>query len=335
MRTIKALFVLIIVGLAAAAAYAYSGWYDVSVGTGHNPVTQWYLDTLRDRSIAERASDIQVPALDDPDMIEAGSLHYDDGCSGCHGKPGQESADVFDPRPPELARHAEDPAETYWIIQNGIKMSAMPIKGRGHSDEEIWSIVAFLQKLPDLTPGEYKAMVESAEAKGGHQHSHDGEDESGHDDEADAEAGHDDEAEAEAGHGHETPDDPVATVDAFHHALEEGDGDAALALLHANATILEGGHLQTRDAYASGHLGSDMAFLEQVDTEILSRDVSSDESQATVTTRSRMTGEYEGNPVDIISLETAALVSTDSGWRISSLVWSTPEETEGSGDQED
>ncbi len=325
MRTIKALIVLIIVGFGAAVAYAYSGWYDVSVGTGHNPVTQWYLDTLRDRSIAERAADIQVPALDDPDMIQAGSLHYEEGCAGCHGKPGRESADTFEPRPPELARHAEDPAETYWIIQNGIKMSAMPIKGRGHSEEEVWSMVAFLQELPELTPGEYKAMVEAARAEGGHQHSHDGEEESSQDGEA----------EAEGGHAHETPDDPVATVDAFHHALTEGDRDTALALLHENATILEGGNLQTRVAYASGHLESDMAFLEQVDTEILSREVSSNESQATVTTRTRMTGEYDGNPVDTISLETAALVATDSGWRISSLVWSSPEESENEAEQTD
>lgn len=316
MRTIRTIIVLVIVAIGAAVAYAYSGWYDVSVGTGHNPVTQWYLDTLRDRSVAERAADIQVPALDDPDMIQAGSLHYDDGCAGCHGKPGQESADVFDPRPPELARHAEDPADTYWIIQNGIKMSAMPIKGRGHSEEEVWSMVAFLQKLPELTAGEYKEMVESARAEGGHQHSHDGEEE----------AGHGEEGDEETGHAHETPDDPVATVDAFHHALSEGNRDAALALLHENATILEGGNLQTRDAYASGHLDSDMAFLEQVDAETLSREVSAGDSQATVTTRTRMTGEFEGNPVDTVSLETAALVATDSGWRISSLIWSQPED---------
>lgn len=325
MRTIRTIIVLVIVAIGAAVAYAYSGWYDVSVGTGHNPVTQWYLDTLRDRSVAERAADIQVPALDDPGMVQAGSLHYDDGCAGCHGKPGRESAEVFDPRPPELHRRTGDPAAAYWIIQNGIKMSAMPIKGRGHSDEEIWSIVAFLQKLPELTPGEYKQMVESARAEGGHQHSHDGEEETGSGEEGDE----------EAGHAHETPEDPVATVDAFHHALREGNRDAALALLHEDATILEGGNLQTRDDYASGHLGSDMAFLEQVDTETLSRDVSAGDRQATVSTRTRMTGEYQGNPVDTVTLETAALVATGSGWRISSLVWSSPEAAEESAEQAD
>lgn len=316
MKAIKTIIVLMIVAIGAAVAYAYSGWYDVSVGTGHNAVTQWYLETLRERSIESRAADIQVPDLDDPDMIQAGSLHYDDGCAGCHGKPGKEPSDTFDPRPPALSRHAEDPAEAYWIIQNGIKMSAMPIKGRGHSEEEVWSMVAFLQELPELTIEEYEAMVENARADGAHQHSHEGE------------AEPEEDAGDEEGHAHETPDDPVAAVDAFHHALSEGDREAALALLHDDATILEGGRLETRDAYGSGHLESDMAFLGQVDAEILSRETESDGKQATVTTRTRLTGEYQGEPVDMVSLETAALVATDSGWRISSLVWAQPEDAE-------
>lgn len=323
MRTIRTIIILFIVAIGAVVAYAYSGWYDVSVGTGHNAVTKWYLETLRDRSIAARAADIQVPALDDPEMIQAGSLHYDDGCAGCHGKPDRDPADTFDPRPPALSGHAEDPAAAYWIIQNGIKMSAMPIKGRGHSDEEVWSMVAFLQELPELTADEYEAMVESARAEGGHEHSH----------EEGADSG--EEAEGEEGHAHETPDDPEDAVDAFHHALSEGDREAALGLLHDDATILEGGRLETRDAYGAGHLESDMAFLGSVDTEILSRDSTSDGSQATVTTRTRMSGEYEGETVDTVSLETAALVATDSGWRITSLVWSHAEDGEPEEDSDD
>jgi len=317
MKTIRALIVLIIVAIGAAVAYAYSGWYDVSVGTGHNAVTEWYLETLRERSIEARAAQIQVPGLDDPAMIEAGSLHYDDGCAGCHGKPGSEPADTFDPPPPALARHAEDPAEAYWIIQNGIKMSAMPIKGRGHSEEEIWSIVAFLQELPELTPGEYKAMVEEAKASGAHDHDHD----HGGDPET---AG--DEAESDAsgngGHEHETPDDPLGILDAFHHALSEGNGDGALALLHDNATILEGGHVQTKSEYASGHLASDMAFIGAVNVETVSRDSQISETQATVTSRQKISGTFQDRDVDHEMLETAALAKTTDGWRIISLVWS-------------
>jgi hypothetical protein len=31
-----------------------------------------------------------------------------------------------------------------------------------HDDEMLWDVVAFLQKLPELTPEQYRALVESA-----------------------------------------------------------------------------------------------------------------------------------------------------------------------------
>ncbi|MEE9174617.1 MAG: cytochrome c, partial [Thermodesulfobacteriota bacterium] len=42
--------------------------------------------------------------------------------------------------------------------KNGIKMTGMPAFGLSHSDQEIWSIVAFLKQLPDLTPEDYDAL---------------------------------------------------------------------------------------------------------------------------------------------------------------------------------
>ena len=55
----------------------------------------------------------------------------------------------------------------------------MPAIGLTHADETVWSIVAFVRKLPDLQPVAYTAMVHaSKEAKQapeekvgrGHQH---------------------------------------------------------------------------------------------------------------------------------------------------------------------
>jgi len=40
----------------------------------------------------------------------------------------------------------------------GIKMSGMPAIGQSHSDEDIWSIAAFVRQLPTMTPEQYKAM---------------------------------------------------------------------------------------------------------------------------------------------------------------------------------
>jgi hypothetical protein len=52
-----------------------------------------------------------------------------------------------------------DPKEAFWAIKHGIKMSAMPAWGVSHDDATIWSMVAFLQKLPDMSPAQYKDIV--------------------------------------------------------------------------------------------------------------------------------------------------------------------------------
>ncbi|MDP9086184.1 MAG: cytochrome c, partial [Pseudomonadota bacterium] len=67
------------------------------------------------------------------------------------------------PQAPELAK-AQDltAAQQFWIIKHGVKLSAMPAWGRTHPDPLIWDMVAFVRKLPGMTPAQYKAAVASA-----------------------------------------------------------------------------------------------------------------------------------------------------------------------------
>ncbi|WP_244859103.1 c-type cytochrome [Shewanella dokdonensis] len=48
------------------------------------------------------------------------------------------------------------------MIKHGVKMSAMPAWGFSHDDPTIWSMVAFLMKLPDLSPAQYQELVAKA-----------------------------------------------------------------------------------------------------------------------------------------------------------------------------
>lgn len=41
-------------------------------------------------------------------------------------------------------------------------MSGMPAWGRDHDDATLWSIVAFVNKLPAMTPQQYKEIVSKA-----------------------------------------------------------------------------------------------------------------------------------------------------------------------------
>ena len=162
--------------LVGATAFVYFGVFNVAADDPHTKPVYWLLETLRERSIAIRARDIAVPPLDDPTLISAGGADYNEMCTGCHLQPGVEQSELaaaMYPRPPSLARvKRERPAETFWIIKHGIKMSGMPAWGATHDDPRMWAIVAFLQQLPRLTPAQYQILTtRNADDMNGHAHS--------------------------------------------------------------------------------------------------------------------------------------------------------------------
>ena len=153
--------------IAAAALAIYSGAYNVAADIPHTRPVYWLLEIARERSIEVRAKDIAVPSnLSDAKRIESGAGQYAEMCAGCHLAPGMRRTEIargLYPRAPELRRRAHsDPAEDFWVVKHGIKMTGMPAWGVTHSDELLWDVVAFLQTLPELTAEQYQALVKSA-----------------------------------------------------------------------------------------------------------------------------------------------------------------------------
>jgi Cytochrome C oxidase, cbb3-type, subunit III len=67
------------------------------------------------------------------------------------------------PRAPEPRRGSGlTPAEEFWVVKHGIKMTGMPAWGVTHDDELLWDVVAFLRKIPELAAEQYQALVRSA-----------------------------------------------------------------------------------------------------------------------------------------------------------------------------
>jgi mono/diheme cytochrome c family protein len=160
-RVIGALVVLVV------TVVIYGGHYNIAADVPHTQPVYWLIDTVRERSVAVRARDIVVPKdLDDANRISKGAGEYADMCSGCHLAPGMKRTEISQglyPRPPEL-RHKTDltAAEQFWIVKHGVKMTAMPAWGVTHDDELLWDVVAFVRKLPELTPEQYQTMVKNA-----------------------------------------------------------------------------------------------------------------------------------------------------------------------------
>ena len=176
MRTFRivmaSVFATLLLILVAAAAVVFSGAYDVAADAPHTTVIAKLIVYAREQSIEARASAVKVPPLDNPKMIAEGADHYAAMCTGCHLAPGMRENEMrpgLNPKPPVLASLPPgDPREQFWIIDHGIKMTAMPAWGKSHSEEEIWSMVAFLQKLPKMTPAQYGALTRNADTHHDH-----------------------------------------------------------------------------------------------------------------------------------------------------------------------
>ena len=330
---------------AGAGVFVYSGLYNIGADDPHTRPVFALLQTLRDRSIQMRSRDIAVPDLQDPQLILKGAGQYAAMCTDCHLNPGMTDSEIrpgLYPQPPNLSQVRLDPRVVFWTIKHGIKMSAMPAWGFSHDDATIWSMVAFVQKLPGMTPAEYKAIVAKAPpdedmkmpmgmatgatAAPGHSHSHAV---ASPDDHAHAEAAAPADAHAAASEAPISLDglkpkaapQAEAVAEAFHAALQKGDRAAVLALLAPDVSISEDSQVQSRAAYASGHLGEDIAFLH--DARIMPVSLASLPmgDAAMVGSESDITTTVDGKSSTLRSRELLKLRKVGKQWQIVAIQW--------------
>ncbi len=167
---------LLLLALLIVLIIVYSGGYNVAATEPHSPVSRWALNTTMHNAVEARAPDAEdLPPLSVAD-VAAGAGAYKAMCEHCHGAPGAERAEWAAhmlPMPPHLTEAAAgwEPAEIYWILQNGVKMSGMPAFGPFHSDEELWNITAFVDRLPAMTQEEYAGYsTQGGSGSEGHDH---------------------------------------------------------------------------------------------------------------------------------------------------------------------
>lgn len=164
----------------AALAYIYSGLYNVAATAPHNALSRWILQTTQKNSVRAHAEEVGVPPQLSAEQAHHGIEHFANTCVACHGAPGVPRGELgkgLTPTPPDLAKAvtAWSDQELFWIVKHGIKFAGMPAFGPTHSDEELWGLVAFLKRLPKMSPEEYaqaRAGRKSESAAAGKSHGH-------------------------------------------------------------------------------------------------------------------------------------------------------------------
>jgi mono/diheme cytochrome c family protein len=172
MTVLKSVVATLVVLALAAVAFVYAGLFNVSTAHPDNPLLGWALGTTMMRSVQSRAQGIVPPANFGPatsnrGLVAEGAQLYDAACKYCHGAPGADGSDAamgMMPEPPYYDHLGEgwSPSQLFWIVKNGVRMTAMPGWGKTRQDPQIWAIVAFVQEVGKTSAEDYQRLLAPA-----------------------------------------------------------------------------------------------------------------------------------------------------------------------------
>ena len=105
------------------------------------------------------------PVPNTPEVLAEARAHWADHCAACHSNDGSGDTEMgkhMYPPAPDM-RHAGTQrmtdGELFYIIKNGVRLTAMPAwGGSDHDDEDSWKLVHFIRHLPQLTSQELEEM---------------------------------------------------------------------------------------------------------------------------------------------------------------------------------
>jgi len=152
-------------GVLVAALVIWSGIIDVSASAAAGPQDA-VLAYASTRSLRRHAKPGPNPLANSSEARAHGLQHYRAMCVACHAGPGVEAAEFaagLHPAAPDLASpqiQAFTDGMIYQAIAGGIGSTGMPAFGKSHTQDELWSLVAFVRALPKLTAEEKKALAE-------------------------------------------------------------------------------------------------------------------------------------------------------------------------------
>lgn len=161
MIRLRHLLMLAAGGAAAVVVVLWLGLVQISASSGHWAITDWVLHAVMRQSVKFHAAGLDAPDLSDPALLRRGAGHFESGCAACHGSPAQPRGPVvmsMTPHPPDLATRIDDwrPQDLFWVVKHGVKFTGMPAWPTQARDDEVWSMVAFLQALPGMDAEAYR-----------------------------------------------------------------------------------------------------------------------------------------------------------------------------------
>ena len=109
-------------------------------------------------SVARHAAEQPgASAVATDDDLVSGAAIYKQMCARCHGNLGGRAsvlgASFYPPAPQLSEQHTSyNQAEVFWIVKHGIRNTSMPAWRNLLSDEGLWQVSAFVERIGSLPP---------------------------------------------------------------------------------------------------------------------------------------------------------------------------------------
>jgi mono/diheme cytochrome c family protein len=159
----------VVLGVALTLAVALIGAYSV-LRSGLIPANadatpgrleNWIAQTSLEATLRRDAPKGENPVALTDINLDLGVPLFSRHCAGCHGSAkGAATASPLAkglyPRPPQLATdgvEGDPEGYTFWKIKHGIRLTGMPSFGHTLSDQQIWTLVLFLNHMDKLPLG--------------------------------------------------------------------------------------------------------------------------------------------------------------------------------------
>ncbi len=132
----------------------------------------WVARYVLSRWVRRNASGERNPIPPSPENLQDGEHEYDEHCAVCHGLDGSAENRIGGDFYPPIIRLSQGltglpDGQFYFIVGNGIRMTAMPGFGTSQSSDDLWKIILWVRHLPNLTPQERATIHARMKEEGG------------------------------------------------------------------------------------------------------------------------------------------------------------------------
>src|ERR1700747_2642013 len=107
-------------------------------------------------SVRREAPELPNPvAPTDENLITGGKMFVNE-CAGCHGRAEspEDNGNTLFPPVPQLHQVGTEytEAQIFWIAKHGIRRTGMFSNANWHTDQELWTVAAYVKRMRGLPP---------------------------------------------------------------------------------------------------------------------------------------------------------------------------------------